>query len=93
MEQFYIMLTDATCYETAMLYPNNIKLLWESVDWCYGQMKRTRKFLKIHTSRTKYLKQRERQAIIAVTQGIKIITKVLTNSRRFLKQGRVSGTG
>ena len=60
MEQSYIMLTDATCYETAMRYPTNIKLLWESVDWCYGQMKLTCKFLKIHTPRTKYLKQRER---------------------------------
>jgi hypothetical protein len=27
-----IMLTDdATCYETAMRYPTNVKLLWESV--------------------------------------------------------------
>jgi len=60
MEQPYIMLTDATCYETAMRYPTNIKLLWESVDWCYGQMKQTCKFLKIRTPRTKYLKQRER---------------------------------
>ncbi len=60
MEQSYIMLTDATCYETAMRYPTNVKLLWESVDWCYGQMRLTCKFLQIRTPRTKYLKQRER---------------------------------
>lgn len=55
-----IMLTDATCYETAMRYPTNVKLLWESVDWCYGQLKRTCKYLKISTPRTKYLKQKQR---------------------------------
>ncbi len=55
-----IMLTDATCYETAMRYPTNVKLLWESVDWCYGQLKRTCEYLKIRTPRTKYLKQKER---------------------------------
>jgi len=55
-----IMLTDATCYETAMRYPTNVKLLWESVDWCYGQLERTCKYLKIRTPRTKYLKQKER---------------------------------
>ena len=55
-----IMLTDATCYETSMRYPTNVKLLWESVDWCYGQLKLSCKYLKVRTPRTKYLKQKER---------------------------------
>lgn len=55
-----IMLTDATCYETALRYPTNVKLLWESVDWCYGQLKLNCKYLKIRTPRTKYLKQKDR---------------------------------
>jgi len=55
-----IMLTDATCYETSMRYPTNVKLLWESVDWCYGQLKLSCKYLKIRMPRTKYLKQKER---------------------------------
>jgi hypothetical protein len=55
-----IMLTDATCYETSMRYPTNVKLLWESVDWCYAQLKLSCKYLKIRTPRTKYLKQKER---------------------------------
>jgi len=55
-----IMLTDATCYETSMRYPTNVKLLWESVDWCFGQLKMICKFLEIHTPRTKYLKQKDR---------------------------------
>ncbi len=55
-----IMLTDATCYETSMRYPTNVKLLWESVSWCIGQLKLICKYLKIRTPRTKYLKQKER---------------------------------
>lgn len=55
-----IMLTDATCYETSMRYPTNVKLLWESVSWCYGQLKLMCKYLKIRTPRTKFLKQKER---------------------------------
>lgn len=55
-----IMLTDATCYETAMRYPTNVKLLWESVDWCFGLLRKTCKYLKIPTPRTKYLKQKQR---------------------------------
>lgn len=30
--------TDATCYESAVRYPTNQKLLWESVDWTYQQL-------------------------------------------------------
>ena len=55
-----IMLEDATCYETHMRYPTNVKLLWESVEWLYGQMKVVCKYLKTPTPRTKYLKQRDR---------------------------------
>jgi len=55
-----IMLTDATCYETAMRYPTNVKLLWESVAWCHGQLKIICKYLKIRTPRTKFLKQKQR---------------------------------
>lgn len=55
-----IMLTDATCYETSMRYPTNVKLLWESVEWCHGQMVHLCKYLKIRTPRTKYLEQQEK---------------------------------
>jgi hypothetical protein len=55
-----VMLGDATCYETSMRYPTNVKLLWESVEWVHGQMKRTCKRLKIRTPRNKYLEQEEK---------------------------------
>ena len=60
MENTNIVLEDATCYESYMRYPTNVKLLWESVDWIYNQMKLNCKYLKIRTPRTKYLKQRDR---------------------------------
>jgi hypothetical protein len=55
-----IVLEDATCYESYMRYPTNVKLIWESVDWMYEQMKLTCKYLKIPTPRTKYLEQKEK---------------------------------
>jgi hypothetical protein len=55
-----IVLEDATCYESYVRYPTNVKLLWESVDWMYAQMKLTCKHLKIPTPRAKYLDQQEK---------------------------------
>ena len=60
LEKPNIILEDATCYESYMRYPTNVKLLWESVDWMYGQMKRTCRDLKILTPRTKYLEQKDK---------------------------------
>lgn len=58
MDQTNIMLTDATCYETSVRYPTNVKLLWESVDWSYWQMVHLCKYLKIRVPRNKYPEQR-----------------------------------
>jgi transposase-like protein DUF772/DDE family transposase len=60
MENPNIVLEDATCYESYLRYPTNVKLLWECVEWMYGQMKMTCKYLKIPTPRTKYLEQKEK---------------------------------
>ncbi|MEA1887345.1 MAG: transposase [Bacteroidota bacterium] len=60
LKQTNIVLEDATCYESYMRFPTNIKLLWESVDWMYGQLKITCKLLKIPTPRTKYLEQKDK---------------------------------
>jgi len=55
-----VVMEDATCYESYMRYPTNVKLLWECVDWMYSQMKLTCKYLKIPTPRTKYLEQKDK---------------------------------
>ena len=52
--------TDATCYESEVRFPTDQKLLWESVDWSYHQMKIICKELKLKLPRTKYLKWKRR---------------------------------
>lgn len=49
-----IMLEDATCYETSMRYPTDVKLLWECVEWSHSQLKLICKYLKIRMPRNKY---------------------------------------
>lgn len=60
MENPNIVLEDATCYESYMRYPTNVKLLWESVEWMYGQLKLTCKYLKIRTPRSKFQEQKDK---------------------------------
>jgi hypothetical protein len=55
-----VMLEDATCYESSMRYPTNVKLLWESVEWLQAHLKITCKRLKVRTPRSKYLEQRDK---------------------------------
>jgi hypothetical protein len=57
MRDTNVMMEDATCYETSMRYPTNVKLLWESTEWTYGQLKLICKYLKIRMPRNKYLEQ------------------------------------
>ena len=60
IEQPQIMLTDATCYETYMRYPTSVKLLWESNEWLYGQMKKFCKAGKLRMPRNKYADQKSK---------------------------------
>ena len=50
------MVCDATCYESAIRYPTDIKLLWEAVEWNYKMLGVVCKRLGIRKPRTKYLK-------------------------------------
>ena len=47
---------DATCYESHIRYPTDVKLLWESVFWTYVQLQQKSKDLKLRMPRTKYRK-------------------------------------
>ena len=60
MNQTHVMMEDATCYETQMRYPPNVKLLWESVDWIYHQMALMCKHCKIRMPRSKYPDQKQK---------------------------------
>jgi hypothetical protein len=65
MEELSHVTTDATCYESQLRYPTDQKLLWESIEWSYGQMALICKYLKIRKPRTKYLKWKERYFIFS----------------------------
>lgn len=50
------MVCDATCYESAIRYPTDIKLLWESVEWTYKMVLHCCGILRKRRPRTKYIK-------------------------------------
>lgn len=52
--------TDATCYESDVRFPTDQKLLWESTEWTYNQIKLIFKHLKLKMPRTKFLKWKTR---------------------------------
>ena len=47
---------DATCYESDMRYPTDIKLLWEAVQWNHSLLKAHCKVLGLPLPRTKFVK-------------------------------------
>ena len=62
LENRSVLLTDATCYESFIRYPTDVKLLWECVEWIYRQLKSAVKQLRIRMPRSKYNKQRKNYA-------------------------------
>lgn len=51
---------DATCYESSIRYPTDVKLLWESVSWSYKELRSLSRKLRVKLIRTKYLKWKKR---------------------------------
>lgn len=51
---------DATCYESEVRYPTDVKLLWECVEWCNRIMIVVSKLLGQPRLRTKYIKWKKR---------------------------------
>ena len=47
---------DATCYESSIKYPTDIKLLFDSVNWIYSSLKEMCKVNSLRMPRTKYKK-------------------------------------
>lgn len=48
--------SDATCYESSIRYPTDVKLLWEAVSWSYEEMKKLSRRTGVRLLRTKYKK-------------------------------------
>jgi len=55
MKDLDTLYTDATCYESAMRYPTDAKLLWECIEKVYPMMCQASREPGIHRMRTKYL--------------------------------------
>lgn len=55
MSDLETLYTDATCYESEMRYPTDVKLLWEGIEKSYKIMCDLSRRLGIHRPRTKYL--------------------------------------
>lgn len=60
MTNLQVHMTDATCYESYIRYPTDVKLLWEAVSWLYPHMCRIYKSLALRKPRSKYEKQASR---------------------------------
>ena len=54
------LVMDATCYESYLRYPTPVKLLWETVDWLHGLLKKACKQVGEPMPRSRYLKWRKR---------------------------------
>ena len=72
LENLHVCMTDATCYESHMRFPTDMKLLWESLEWLYRQIclhcrdlgiRRPRnKYADVAKSYLSYCKKRKRKA-------------------------------
>ena len=54
LENLHVCMTDATCYESHMRFPTDMKLLWECLEWLYRHICRHCKKLDIRRPRNKY---------------------------------------
>ena len=62
MENTHVLLMDATCYESYVRFPTDVKLLWESSQWVFEkQLFKRCKTLGIKRPRSKYIDQKRKQ--------------------------------
>jgi IS5 family transposase len=65
MKQTHVGMSDATCYESYIKYPTNVKLLWDCNVWLHGQTKHWARQLKVPRPRNKFKDQHRRQSVYA----------------------------
>ena len=54
LDNLHVCMTDATCYESHMCFPTDMKLLWESIEWLYRHICGHCRELGIRRPRNKY---------------------------------------
>ena len=72
LDNLHVCMTDATCYESHMRFPTDMKLLWESIEWLYrhtyqhcrdlGIRRLCNKYTDVAKSYLSYCKKRKRKA-------------------------------
>ena len=94
-----LCMTDATCYESHLRYPTDVKLLWECCHWVHGLLKKNCAELHERTPRSKYndvdkarlayAKQRKRKKTATrklVRRLLALLAKLLGQWDRLVKQ-------
>lgn len=61
MKNLHLGLGDATCYESYIKYPTDVKLLWDCIEWLHKEIKRMAKALGVKRPRSKYKEQKKKQ--------------------------------
>ncbi|MEQ8535720.1 MAG: transposase, partial [Imperialibacter sp.] len=62
MSNTHVLQMDATCYESYIRFPTDVKLLWESCEWVFEkQLYKWCRVLGIKRPRSKYIHQKRRQ--------------------------------
>lgn len=54
LENLHVCMTDATCYESYMRHPTDLKLLWESVEWLHRHLCEDCRILGVRRPRNKW---------------------------------------
>lgn len=81
MKNLQVYMTDATCYDSYICYPTDVKLLWEAVSWLYTYVCSIYKSLGLRKPRTKYDKLTKRdQEYSKKLKRRQVETRVLTHS-------------
>lgn len=65
MSNLHMGLSDATCYESHIKFPTDVKLLWDCIAWLHKQIKRLAKALGQRRPRSKYKGQKKKQLAYA----------------------------
>lgn len=55
LENLHVCMTDATCYESHLRFPTDVKLLWEGIVWLHRHLCKHCRRLHIQHPRNKYL--------------------------------------
>jgi len=88
LDNLHVCMTDATCYESHMRFPTDMKLLWESLEWLYRHICRHCRELGIRRPRNKY-----RNVAESYLSYCKKRKRRASRTRIFLKSSSVKGMG